>query len=95
MISEVYNRHVLVHPLEEKQEEKVSLIALPEDYKKPDSPYMIVRVIDFADDCKNPIAIGSDIIIERRMMIEMEIKGQKNYLVLENYIYGSIADEIN
>jgi len=95
MISEVYNRHVLVHPLEEKQEEKQSLIALPEDYKKPDSPYMIVRVIDFADDCKNHLAIGSDIIIERRMMIEMEIKGQKNYLVLENYIYGSIADEIN
>jgi len=95
MISEVYNRHVLVQPLEEEKEEQQSLIALPDDYKKPDSPYMIARVIDFADDCKNRIAVGSDIILERRMLIEIEIKGQKNYLVLENYIYGSIADEIN
>jgi len=95
MINEVYNRHVLIEPLEEEKEEKQSLIALPEDYKKPESPYMVAKVLDFADDCKSRLAVGTGVILERRMMIMVEIKGQKNYLVLENYIYGSIEDEIN
>ena len=36
---------------------------------------------------------GDLIVIERRMLTEIEIKGEKNYLVLENYIYGRIDDE--
>ncbi len=97
MINEVYNRHVLIKPLEEEEEVEIkqSLIALPDDYKKPESPYAVARVLDFADDCKCRLSIGTDVILERRMMIEVEVKGKKNYLVLENYIYGSIADEIN
>tara|TARA_R100000152_G_C6649351_1_gene91418 strand:+ start:317 stop:604 length:288 start_codon:yes stop_codon:yes gene_type:complete len=95
MINEVFNRHVLIQPIEEEKEEKVSLIALPDDYKKADSPYVIARILEFADDCKCRLSIGSDVVLERRMMIEIEIKGKKNYLVLENYIYGSIEDEID
>jgi hypothetical protein len=95
MISEVYNRHVLVRPIEEEQEETSSLIALPEDYKKPESPYAIVEILDFADDCTCYLAVSSYVVIERRMMIEVEIKGQKDYLVLENYIYGSIDNEVD
>lgn len=95
MINEVYNRHVLIQPVEEKKEEQTSLIALPEDYKKVESPYVVATVIDFSDDCKCRLSIGSDVVLERRMMIEVDIKGKKNYLVLENYIYGSIDDEAN
>ncbi len=95
MINEVYNRHVLIRPVEEKKEEKQSLIALPDDYKKTESPYVVAEVLDFADDCKNNIIVGDDVVLERRMMIEVEVKGRKNYLVLENYIYGSIDNEID
>ena len=34
------NSHILVNPIEEEQEESNSLIMLPDDYKKPESPYL-------------------------------------------------------
>ena len=95
MINEVYNRHVLIRPVEEKEEQKESLIALPENYKKAESPYVIAEVLDFADDCSSNIIVGDDVVLERRMMIEVKIKGTTNYLVLENYIYGSIDNEVD
>ena len=95
MINEVYNRHVLIEPVKEEQEEKQSLIALPDDYKKPESPYVVAKVLDFADDCKCYLAVSSYVVLERRMMIEVIIKGSTNYLVLENYIYGSIDNEVD
>ena len=33
-----FNRHILIKLVEKKQEEKESLIVLPTDYKKPESP---------------------------------------------------------
>lgn len=33
-----FNRHILIKPIEEKQEDKSSLVVLPSDYKKPESP---------------------------------------------------------
>ena len=93
MFTHVFNRHVLVEPVEEEEKEETqSLIALPTDYKKTESPYLLVRILDFSDDCKSLMSIGDTVVIERRMMIEIEIKGEKNYLVLENYIYGRIED---
>ena len=95
MINEVFNRHVKIEPMEEEQEEQNSLIALPEDYRKQESPYLVAKVLDFSDDCTCRLAVGDYVVLERRMMIEIEVKGKMNYLVLENYIYGSIDDEDN
>ena len=94
MFINVFNRHVLVELVEEEEEQQ-SLIALPQDYKKTESPYVVVRVLRISDECKLFLEQGDLVVIERRMLTEIEIKGEKNYLVLENYIYGSIADEIN
>tara|TARA_R100000030_G_scaffold41142_1_gene30902 strand:+ start:28 stop:315 length:288 start_codon:yes stop_codon:yes gene_type:complete len=93
MFINVYNRHVLVELVEEEEEEKQSLIALPQDYKKTESPYTVVKVLQISDDCKLFLEQGDLVVIERRMLTEIEIKGEKNYLVLENYIYGRIDDE--
>jgi len=93
MFINIYNRHVLVELVEKEEETKESLIALPQDYKKQESPYVVVRVIQFSDECKLFLEPGDLIVIERRMLTEIEIKGQKNYLVLENYIYGRLNDE--
>ena len=93
MFINVYNRHVLVELVEEEEEEQQSLIALPQDYKKSESPYIVVKVLQISDDCKLFLEQGDLIVIERRMLTEIEIKGEKNYLVLENYIYGRIDDE--
>jgi len=92
MFINVFNRHVLVELVEEEEEQQ-SLIALPQDYKKTESPYTVVKVLQISDDCKLFLEQGDLIVIERRMLTEMEIKGEKNYLVLENYIYGRIDDE--
>lgn len=90
----VYNRHVLVELVDDEEEEKQeSLIALPQDYKKQESPYLVVKVLDKAEDCNTFVEVCDHVVIERRMLIEIEIKGEKNYLVLENYIYGRLEDE--
>ena len=93
MFINVYNRHVLVELVEEEEEEQQSLIALPQDYKKTESPYTVVKVLQISDECKLFLEQGDLIVIERRMLTEIEIKGEKNYLVLENYIYGRLDDE--
>jgi len=93
MFINIYNRHVLIELVEEKEEERQSLIALPQDYKKTESPYMVAKVLQASDECKLFLEQGDLIVIERRMLTEIEIKGEKNYLVLENYIYGRIDDE--
>ena len=93
MFTHVYNRHVLVELVDEEEEKQESLIALPQDYKKVESPYLVVKVLQISDDCKLFLEQGDLIVIERRMLTVIEIKGEKNYLVLDNYIYGRIDDE--
>ena len=39
-----FNRHLLVEPLEEEEEEAESVIVLPTDYEKPQSPYLPVFI---------------------------------------------------
>jgi len=91
MYLEPKNRHLLVLPLKEDSEK--STIILPDDYKKPESPYIVCDVLGKADDCKITADIGDRIIVERRMLSEVKAMGETNYLVLENYVYGRIDDE--
>ena len=60
---------------------------------KTESPYLVVKVLQTSGDSNLFLEQGDLIVIERRMLTEIEIKGEKNYLVLENYIYGRIDDE--
>lgn len=91
MYLEPKNRHILVLPLQEDSEE--SRIILPDDYKKPKSPFVICDVLGMADDCSLTANIGDRIIVERRMLSEVKAMGETNYLVLENYVYGRLLDE--
>lgn len=86
------NRHLWVNPHEEKQEEGENLkILVPTDYEKPKSPYVMATVMKTSDDCTIlGIAPGSKVIVERRMLHNLEIEGKNIYLVLENYVYGRI-----
>ena len=95
MIKEIFNRHIMVEILYEQEEEKDKGFLLPEDYMKPKSPYALGKIITYADDCNLSLYTGDVIIFQRSMLQEMEIKGQKIYLILENYILGSINDESN
>jgi len=91
MYLEPKNRHFLVLPI--KEETESSNIILPDDYKKPESPYIVCDILGIADDCKMTADIGDRIIVERRMLCEVKALGETNYLVLENYVYGRLQDE--
>jgi len=85
-----FNRHVLIKPIEKEEPKKESLIVLPTDYKKPESPHLIGEVLDFAVDISLPLSCGDKVIFEKRMLNKIQIDGKTYYLVLENYIYGRI-----
>ena len=87
------NRHILVSPIEEKKEEKNSLIMLPDDYKKQESPYLACSVLAVASDSKlvGTLFNKDTIIVERRMLEKIEMKGREFYLVLDNYVMGRLT----
>ena len=90
-----YNRHLVVDLIEQKQEDK-SLVVLPTDYKKPENPHVKCLVKDISEKSiyHGEIDVGDTIVVERRMLDKIEFDGKTAYLVLENYIYGRIEDEI-
>tara|TARA_R100001509_G_scaffold162678_1_gene134911 strand:- start:218 stop:484 length:267 start_codon:yes stop_codon:yes gene_type:complete len=83
-----FNRHVLIEIIEKAEESKQSVVVLPTDYKKPESPHQIAKVLALSEDCKIPLSIGDKVVFEKRMLNKIDIDGETIYLVLENYIYG-------
>ena len=85
-----FNRHILIKLIEKKEEEKESLIVLPTDYKKPESPHQLGVVLETAENCTLSISTGDVVVFEKRMLNKIQIDEETYYLVLENYIYGRI-----
>ena len=88
------NRHILVNPIEEEQEESNSLIMLPDDYKKQESPYLACSVLAIVSDSKlvDSIRQYDTIVIERRMLQKIVMNGTEIYLVLDNYVMGRFLE---
>ena len=88
------NRHILVNPIEEEQEETNSMIMLPDDYKKQESPYLACSVLAVASDSKlvDSIRQYDTIVIERRMLQKIVMNGTEIYLVLDNYVMGRFLE---
>tara|TARA_R100000152_G_C6704127_1_gene133016 strand:- start:164 stop:451 length:288 start_codon:yes stop_codon:yes gene_type:complete len=92
---EPFNRHIYVLPVEEKEEEDVHRIVLPDDYTIPQSPYVVCDVLMKANDCEINLQIGDRILVERRMLHQINVEGETIYIVLQNYVYGRIDYEDN
>jgi len=84
------NRHLYVKPIKQEQEEDLSMILLPNDFQKPESPYVICDVIDKSEDCEIGVKTGDRIIVENRMLHQIFANGETIYIVLQNYVYGRI-----
>tara|TARA_R100001082_G_scaffold97913_1_gene65949 strand:- start:276 stop:563 length:288 start_codon:yes stop_codon:yes gene_type:complete len=87
------NRHILVEPIEEKEEAPSDImIVLPEDYKKPTSPYLGCRVLSVAEDSKffDKLKKDDTVAIERRMLHKVELQGGEFYLIQDNFVFGRI-----
>tara|TARA_Y100000114_G_C11541024_1_gene222614 strand:- start:198 stop:464 length:267 start_codon:yes stop_codon:yes gene_type:complete len=87
---EPFNRHVLIKLIEKEEEKGESLVVLPTDYKKPETPYVIAEVLDWAENCSIDFTVGDEVVLEKRMLQKIEVDDKIYYLVLENYIYGRI-----
>ena len=85
-----FNRHVLVKPITKEEQKKESLIVLPTDYKKPESPHQLAEVLELSEDCSIDLSVGDKIVFEKRMLNKIQIHDETHYLVLENYVYGRL-----
>jgi len=92
-----FNRYILVEPIEEEEEEQSVAIVLPDNYTKPLSVYLKCKVLSVSRDSRfsSILSNGDLIIIERRMLCNVDITEKPVYLVLENYVYGRYTDENN
>ena len=86
------NRYISVLPIDEKEEKERIAIVLPSDYKKPENPHAMCRVLAVAADSKfwKKLSVNDTIVVEKRMLSKIEFNGKTSYLVLENYVYGSV-----
>ena len=90
------NRHLYVIPVSEEEEEMDSLsIIMPDDFQKPEDPYVVCDVIGIAEDCDISLDIGDRVVIENRMLHQIIVNGETIYIVLQNYVYGRIDNEDN
>jgi len=85
-----FNRHILVKLIIKEEQKKESLIVLPTDYKKPESPHQLAEVLELSKDCSIDLSVGDKIVFEKRMLNKIQIDDETHYLVLENYVYGRL-----
>ena len=92
-----FNRYILVEPIEDQEEDFITTVVLPENYSKPLPAYLKCMVLDISTDSKLSSILnrGDQIIVERRMLCNIDITEKPVYLVLENYVYGRYIDENN
>tara|TARA_R100000353_G_scaffold172995_1_gene138868 strand:- start:117 stop:392 length:276 start_codon:yes stop_codon:yes gene_type:complete len=88
---EPMNRHLLIEPIEDNQEQE-NLIVLPEEYRPQKSPYLHARVVAKAANVEIPVDVGDTVVCERRMLHEVKTNGQTYYLMLQNYVFGRTSD---
>lgn len=92
---EPYNKHVWIMPIEAETEPKDQLIIMPEEYKAPQSPYLIGDIVGISSDCTVDLSLGDKIVVERTTVQEIKAQNQTIYVVKENYIYGRLDNENN
>ena len=84
------NRYLLVDPQEEEQQE--SAVLLPEDYRtKP--VFSTAKLLVKSEECKLNVCVGENIVYQTNMIEEIDINGQKHYLLLENHVLCVISNE--
>ena len=80
---------------DEDRAENEQLIILPDDYKKEEEPYGLVKVISAAYDTRFVVARGDQILVDKKMIEEIKTKEfGKIYTILDNYVLGIIPKGI-
>ncbi len=88
---EPMNRHLLIEPIEDSEEEQ-NVIVLPNEYKPQQSPYLHAQVLAKAKNVDIPVEVGDIIVCERRMLHEVKTNDTTHYLMLQNYVFGRASE---
>ena len=93
------NRYILIDVPSPDEACTSSGILLPDDYRPDENPYVVVRLIDFADDVrfekklKELVSIRDVSLLVDRSMIEQIVHEGTNYcLILDNYVKGVFTE---
>lgn len=82
------NRYLLVEPVEQdKKKEEERAFFIPTEQEEPER-HKIVRVIEDSTLTYEPESL---ILVPTHMLEKIEISGQTNYLITENYVIASIT----
>ena len=85
------NKYLLVESTDVKVvEQPERAFLLPEDYKQKDKPYKVVRVIEDSTEQYEPESL---ILVPTHMLEEIELDGEKHYLIQENYVLATVTKE--
>lgn len=72
--------------LPETKNQEDSLVLLPEDYRKTESPYKVVQVLTNSEG----ITPGTLIIVPTHTIQEVDVQGETVYLVLKNHVMAEV-----
>ena len=82
------NRYVLVEPVEQdKKEEEQRAFFIPTEQQQEEA-YKVVRVIEDSNSKYEPESL---VLVPTHLLEKIEISGQINYLITENYIIATIT----
>jgi len=82
------NRHLLIEVIDKPTAAaEPSVFVLPEDYEKPKSEYVRVKVLD---DSACTLPFGSHVVVPRHMIQEIDIGEAAFKLIQENYVLASV-----
>ena len=71
---------------EEQDQEQDSLVLLPDDYKRVESPYTVVRV----NSCSTNYNTGDVLIVPTHTIQDIEVRGDIVHLVQGNYVLAVV-----
>ncbi len=85
------NRHVLIKNRVPKNETETPMgILLPEDFKPTEERYVCTAVLDWADDIRFKLSIGSQVVVDSSMIEEITVNNTTYSIIQDNYIVGII-----
>ncbi len=87
------NRHLLVEPVLQTEEE--AKILLPEDYK-PKDPFAVVKLLKASSEAnsgKNSyhFEVGKKLVVNANMLEEIKVQNEVFHVILENYVIGVLS----
>ena len=87
------NRHLLVQRRPKPEADLEQRVLLPEGYKKTESRYEAVEVLNVSPNCAflDRVKQGTNIVVLSNFLEDIEIEGHNYTVILENHVMGIIG----